>query len=473
MSENQEKVRGAIKRTLEFLEHEFGNVVGNDWANEEAGHVADDLESALSALSALAPTEPTLTVAEAVRRVRAVPNAPDTKVGTRQAWKTEAIVAALEGREAPAYVPTVEGAGVERIRLNVEFEREDDGRWIADMTVLPGVMAYGATKDEALANALLLASNVVRDAKKYATPPPQPEPRPTAFVVEAQPEYQPGGTPQSPAEPAAPSEAAALLRGTYSCPRCGRDTPHAHVEERAMVAAEEISAGAHDDDLKSQYVAPPQPPDPLAAANAELAKVREALDTLNPYTPRCADESPSEWARRLLAGLRQRDRNFHEGLAEIAALRKRLEEARAGARELLEARDDEKARAENEACLLRQAQNEIAMLHKQVNEQIPAERARADAAEKEAKMWRKAAEERAADQVAAEKRAEEVERVSKLRLDRALRRENELADAERRIGEAVAILRGNGSEQTRIDAALAMLLTPPSVSGGAEGEGVK
>jgi hypothetical protein len=28
--------------------------------------------------------------------------------------------------------------------LKIEFEREEDGRWIAEIPVLPGVMAYGA-----------------------------------------------------------------------------------------------------------------------------------------------------------------------------------------------------------------------------------------------------------------------------------------------------------------------------------------
>ena len=32
----------------------------------------------------------------------------------------------------------------------VEFDRELDGRWIAEMPKLPGVMAYGATKRDAL-----------------------------------------------------------------------------------------------------------------------------------------------------------------------------------------------------------------------------------------------------------------------------------------------------------------------------------
>jgi predicted RNase H-like HicB family nuclease len=35
------------------------------------------------------------------------------------------------------------------MKLPIEFELEDDGRWIAEIVTLPGVMAYGTTRDEA------------------------------------------------------------------------------------------------------------------------------------------------------------------------------------------------------------------------------------------------------------------------------------------------------------------------------------
>jgi predicted RNase H-like HicB family nuclease len=35
------------------------------------------------------------------------------------------------------------------MKLHVEFDRETDGRWIAEAIDLPGVMAYGATQEEA------------------------------------------------------------------------------------------------------------------------------------------------------------------------------------------------------------------------------------------------------------------------------------------------------------------------------------
>ena len=48
-------------------------------------------------------------------------------------------------------------------KLRVEFERETDGRWIAEVIDLPGMMAYGATREEALANVEELAQRVIAD----------------------------------------------------------------------------------------------------------------------------------------------------------------------------------------------------------------------------------------------------------------------------------------------------------------------
>ena len=48
-------------------------------------------------------------------------------------------------------------------KLRVEFDRETDGRWIAEVVDLPGVMVYGATMEEALAAVELLALRVIED----------------------------------------------------------------------------------------------------------------------------------------------------------------------------------------------------------------------------------------------------------------------------------------------------------------------
>ena len=49
------------------------------------------------------------------------------------------------------------------IIYKVETEVEDDGRWIAEVVDLPGVMAYGATENEAVASAQALALRVLAD----------------------------------------------------------------------------------------------------------------------------------------------------------------------------------------------------------------------------------------------------------------------------------------------------------------------
>ena len=49
------------------------------------------------------------------------------------------------------------------MKLTIELDREDDGRWIADAIECPGVMRYGATRDEAVSNVELLAIEVIAD----------------------------------------------------------------------------------------------------------------------------------------------------------------------------------------------------------------------------------------------------------------------------------------------------------------------
>lgn len=45
----------------------------------------------------------------------------------------------------------------------MEIEREDGGRWIAEVNDLPGVLAYGKTRDEAIAKVEALALRVIAD----------------------------------------------------------------------------------------------------------------------------------------------------------------------------------------------------------------------------------------------------------------------------------------------------------------------
>jgi predicted RNase H-like HicB family nuclease len=47
--------------------------------------------------------------------------------------------------------------------FTVDVEREDDGRWIGEVTDLPGVLTYGTTREEAVAKAKALAFRVLAD----------------------------------------------------------------------------------------------------------------------------------------------------------------------------------------------------------------------------------------------------------------------------------------------------------------------
>jgi predicted RNase H-like HicB family nuclease len=57
--------------------------------------------------------------------------------------------------------------------LKVESEREDDGRWIAEVPALPGVLAYGANEMEARAKVQALALRVIADRLDQGEPLPQ------------------------------------------------------------------------------------------------------------------------------------------------------------------------------------------------------------------------------------------------------------------------------------------------------------
>lgn len=51
------------------------------------------------------------------------------------------------------------------MHLSIEYEREEDGRWLAEVPQLPGVLTYGATAEEAIANAEALALRVLAERR--------------------------------------------------------------------------------------------------------------------------------------------------------------------------------------------------------------------------------------------------------------------------------------------------------------------
>jgi predicted RNase H-like HicB family nuclease len=51
--------------------------------------------------------------------------------------------------------------------LTVEYEQEEDGRWLAEVLELPGALAYGQTAEEAVAKAQALALRVLADRLEH------------------------------------------------------------------------------------------------------------------------------------------------------------------------------------------------------------------------------------------------------------------------------------------------------------------
>lgn len=56
------------------------------------------------------------------------------------------------------------------MNLRIEVEREEDGRWLTKVPELPGVMAYGQSRGEAIARVKALALRVLADRLLAARP---------------------------------------------------------------------------------------------------------------------------------------------------------------------------------------------------------------------------------------------------------------------------------------------------------------
>jgi predicted RNase H-like HicB family nuclease len=51
--------------------------------------------------------------------------------------------------------------------MKIEIEREEDGRWIAEIPELPGVMVYGDTRNQAISKAEALALRIMADRLEH------------------------------------------------------------------------------------------------------------------------------------------------------------------------------------------------------------------------------------------------------------------------------------------------------------------
>ena len=57
--------------------------------------------------------------------------------------------------------------------MEIETEREEDGRWIAEVPDLPGVLVYSATRDEAIAQVKAMALRVIADRLEHGEEVPE------------------------------------------------------------------------------------------------------------------------------------------------------------------------------------------------------------------------------------------------------------------------------------------------------------
>ena len=59
------------------------------------------------------------------------------------------------------------------MNFTIEIEQEEDGRWLSEVLELPGVLAYGQTREEAIAHVQALALRVIADRLEHGEAVPQ------------------------------------------------------------------------------------------------------------------------------------------------------------------------------------------------------------------------------------------------------------------------------------------------------------
>jgi predicted RNase H-like HicB family nuclease len=60
---------------------------------------------------------------------------------------------------------------IAHVTFTIEIEREDDGRWLAEVPDLPGTMTYGQNRDEAVARVQALALRVIAERLEHREAP--------------------------------------------------------------------------------------------------------------------------------------------------------------------------------------------------------------------------------------------------------------------------------------------------------------
>lgn len=59
------------------------------------------------------------------------------------------------------------------MNFTIEFEMEDDGRWVAEVPEIPGALAYGSDRNQAMSRAQILALRVIAERLEHGEALPQ------------------------------------------------------------------------------------------------------------------------------------------------------------------------------------------------------------------------------------------------------------------------------------------------------------
>jgi predicted RNase H-like HicB family nuclease len=60
------------------------------------------------------------------------------------------------------------------MNFSIEYEQEEDGRWLAEVLEIPGALAYGKTSEDAVAKVQALALRVLADRLEHGEVAPDP-----------------------------------------------------------------------------------------------------------------------------------------------------------------------------------------------------------------------------------------------------------------------------------------------------------
>ena len=84
------------------------------------------------------------------------------------ALRVQVSLSKIVSQGVNGYLGKTNMLSAEKSRMKIDVEREEDGRWIAEVADLPGVMVYGQTRAEAISKVESLALRAIADRLDHA-----------------------------------------------------------------------------------------------------------------------------------------------------------------------------------------------------------------------------------------------------------------------------------------------------------------